>query len=351
MPSIYDLVRADVVAKYWEDKTENKPPYVFEAFFPKRKQIGIDFSFVKGKNDAPVALVASQFDTKVLNYDRLPLTIVKGELPYFKGEKRADENLLIKMNSLDERYKSYILKNIFDDLTSLFDSAEATAERMRAQLFSTGKISYAENGTAGELDYGFSTTGPTNQVKTLTTAWSAADADPLKDILDMKNAYYNLNHVYPKYMICNQSVINALLANAKVQAYFQKLTTPMYATQERVIAYVEAETNVKIVINDAEFIEKKDEKTRTTKKFYPDNQFTFVNTSDMGETLYGATPEELDLVNGNSQATSAVVINTGVTATTWKEIDPVNVRLKVSELLAPTCPNVDKIFIVKLKTA
>ena len=37
-----------------------------------------------------------------------------------------------------------------------------------------------------------------------------------------------------------------------------------------------------------------------------------------------------------------------VTITTWRETDPVNVNVKVSEVVAPSCPAIDQIYIVKV---
>ena len=69
----------------------------------------------------------------------------------------------------------------------------------------------------------------------------------------------------------------------------------------------------------------------------------------MGETVYGTTPEEADLLGGNSNILDGEVLEKGVAITTWKETDPVCVSVKVSEVVAPSCPRIDQIYIVKVK--
>ena len=46
---------------------------------------------------------------------------------------------------------------------------------------------------------------------------------------------------------------------------------------------------------------------------------------------------------------SVAIVNTGVAITTWSEVDPVCTSVKASEVVAPTCPNIDKIRIIKYK--
>lgn len=86
-----ELMTAEKFKVYYEADT-NRPPYIGEMFFPKRKQLGLDFKMVKGKQGLPVALVASGFDADVLYRDRISLTLINGELPFSKKHTKLVNN-------------------------------------------------------------------------------------------------------------------------------------------------------------------------------------------------------------------------------------------------------------------
>lgn len=342
---IYDVFTAPAIATYWRE-SKNLPPFPGEIFFPNRKIPGLKFSYFKGKSGTPVALVSSAWDADVLYRDRIGFEKLEGDLPYFKEAYKIDETTRVSIvNALayGNPESDYLIQRVFDDTTSLRDGALVTAERMRMQLMSTGTIAIAENGVNKNYDFGFDST---NQVKTLTTKWSAAAADPIADILDQKAAYETLTGEKAQYLLANSSFLNLLLKNAKVVEYFGKLLVPTYPTPEKVKSYVEAQTELTIIIDDKKYIPARKTESAAT-KFYPDGQFTLVSTLDLGETLYGDTPEEVDLKTSNSEAYSVEIVNPGIALTTWKKPDPVRVDIKASQSVLPSCPNIDLIYIVK----
>ena len=65
----------------------------------------------------------------------------------------------------------------------------------------------------------------------------------------------------------------------------------------------------------------------------------------LGETHYGTTPEESDLMSGATDAEVSLV-NNSVAVTTSKQIDPVNVETKVSMVMLPSFEMADGVFIL-----
>ena len=149
---IFELLLADNIKVLWESLEVE--PYIGEAFFPNERQQGLDFSFIKGKDDTPVALVSAQFDTNVLYRDRIGLETVKGSLPFFKEAMKISEKLRQKLISVAEAYRPAIIERIFNDNLTLLKAARVSVERMRMQLLSTGTISIVENGVNKQYDYG-----------------------------------------------------------------------------------------------------------------------------------------------------------------------------------------------------
>ncbi len=86
-----------------------------------------------------------------------------------------------------------------------------------------------------------------------------------------------------------------------------------------------------------------------TYKFFPDEIFTLIPEGNLGNTYFGTTPEESDLMSGNTEA-QVKVVNTGVAITTIKIPHPVNIETIVSEIALPSFEKIDSIFIATVHT-
>lgn len=341
--NVFDLVRADNLKAIWEAR---KPKlYVGQAFFPNKRQKGLKFSFIKGRRGETVSLVSANWNTNVLYRDRIGLETLNGTLPFFKEAYKIDEETRQELLSVRDEYREPIINNIFDDEVELLEAANVAVERMRMQIIGTGTITITENGVNKQYDYGFDTE---NQFKELTTKWSAEGADPIKDIMDAIDTAEDVTGKKPSIAIMDKSLFKLIHKNAKVLTYFANLSTPnLYPNAEQVLSFVEAQTGLRFVLTEDTYLEARDF-NGTPVKFYPEDRFTLLPSANLGETVYGTTPEEADLLSGNSKASSVAVTSDGVAITTWNEVDPVNVNTKVSEVCIPTCPNIDQIYIVKV---
>lgn len=342
---LFELINANNVGVLWEGLQDTQEVYLGEAFFPNERQQGLEFSFIRGKDDTPVALVSANFDTNVLYRDRMGVEQLRGTLPFFKEALKIDEVLRQKLISVDPKFREALVSRILNDNIVLLRGARATAERMRMQLLSTGTITIQENGVDKQYDYGFDRD---SQLKTLSKLWGAEGAQPLKDIADQLKAYKKLTGVAGKYIIMNDGFFSEKLAGAKeITDYFASLSTPnLYPTDDEVRLFLERKFGVTFVLVSASYKASRDFGGKAV-PFYPEGYFTITSTLNLGKTLYGTTPEEIDLLGGVSKASSVAVTSEGIAITTWNEVDPVNVNTKVSEVVLPTCPNIDKIYIVK----
>mgnify|MGYP004640504539 CR=1 FL=1 len=342
--NIWDLVKAEKLVTIWEASTD-RPPYIGEMFFPNIRQKGLKLSFIKGKDRAPIALVASNFDANVLYRDRIGVEKVEAQLPFFKEAKKIDEVLRQELLSTTPEYAKFLIDKVFDDETELLIGADATAERMRMQLLANGVIPIAENGVNWQYDYGFSTS---TQMVTEDTKWSATGAHPLKSMYARIKAYKKLTGKSAAYIVMSQKIFDDLCQDEDITNYFAKLQVPnLYPADDEIKRYVESRLAVTIFVNDKYYIEARDH-TLTKVPFYPEDRYTILPTLDLGNTVYGTTPEEADLISGNSKASSCSVTSNGVAVTTWNEVDPVNVNTKVSQVCLPSCEEIDKIYIVKV---
>lgn len=339
-----DRITADEIIVSWE---ANPVSFDFESMFPYKRIRGLKFSFIKGAHGAPVALVSAGFNTNVLYRDRIGFEELSGSMPFFKEAYAIDEETRQELNSVKDEYTDILLSRIFDDTDNLLTSAEVTAERMRAQLVATGTISIVENGVDKQYDYGFDTS---KQYKDLTSTgyWSVKDVKPLASLQEQIEAYNTKNNTYPKVMILSQKVFNLLRKDSEVLTYFKSLSNPiLYPNATQVKNYIESLFDITLKVVSQTYIPARKSSGNET-PFYPEDRITLTSTTNLGNTLYGTTPEESDLMSKNTQADSCSTTAKGVAVTTWTTVDPVNKSVKVSEICLPTCPNIDKLYIVKV---
>ena len=114
-------------------------------------------------------------------------------------------------------------------------------------------------------------------------------------------------------------------------------------TRRTASQFVETETQLKITLYDKMY---KNEQGQDV-KFYPDGYVTLLPSYNLGNTWFGTTPEEFDLMSGTANA-SVSVVNTGVAITTIKEPHPVNVQTIVSEIVLPSFERMDDIYVMKV---
>lgn len=335
-------VTAKNVREYWEADT-NRSPYLGEVFFPSRTQKGLKFSYLKGKQGLPVALVSANWNTDVLYRDRGGIMELSSKLPYFKEAYAIDEELRQEILTAKEEYAVQLFSQVFDDTNALLDGADVAVERMRMQLLSQGTIAVQENGVDKAYDYGFETS---KQLVTETTLWSASGATPFASVVARKKAYKKITKKEAKYAVFGSEAFEKLASDSSVLDYFAKLPIPNLApTDDEIKTYLERRLGLTIFVNDKEYLKARDF-NGTPIPFYPSDRYTLLASLDLGETIYGTTPEAIDLTSGG--ALSVEVMANNVTITTWKEVDPVNVNVKVSEVVAPSCPAIDQIYIVKV---
>jgi hypothetical protein len=355
--NIYDIFESKAIASYWTDVNANmKDPMIGTKYFPVSKQTGLSLAWIKGRNNLPVALQPAAFDTKAPLRDRIGVKELSTEMPFFReamriGEKdRQDiETLLAK----GEQFAQPTIMRIFDDVTNLVDGAMVQAERMRMSLLYSGKIGItatAENGRDIAYNYDYDVDGEwatNNKVELLTTAkWTLANAatsDPINDLLDAVENMAETKGVRPVEVLMNTTTFKGMIASESIAKAMNPLgATSMIITRNTAKQFIENETGLTITLYDKMF---KDEQG-VDRKYFPDGYATLLPAYALGNTWYGTTPEEFDLMSGTANA-SVSVVNTGVAITTIKEPHPVNVQTVVSEIVLPSFERMDDIYVIK----
>lgn len=342
MKSIHEIVSAKEIAAYYTEKMSNKIPYLGEVLFPRSKTLGLDLSWIKGAGGLPVVLKPSAFDVNVTLRDRVGLSKIETEMPFFKEGILVREKDRQELNKLlgsgNTQYLDLILSKIFDDATTLVDGAVAQEERLRMQLLTSGRIAVTANGV--DLDYDYKMSG--DHKGQVVASWSQHDtANPIVDIQKAQLKIATDTGTKPNRLIMNSVTFNNLMMNKAIKKDMNVLSGEhIILTEEMVKQYMKSKLQAVIQIYDKMF---KDE-TGADKKYIPDSTVAIIPEGTLGKTMFGTTPEESDLMSGTDADVS--IVNTGMAITTTKKTDPVNVETKVSMITLPSFERMDELFIL-----
>ena len=350
MPTIFDLITAKAIATYWNERLAKTNMYLGKALFPAKKQLGLDLAWFVGASGVPITLRQSEFDTEAKLRDRIGWTRIDTEMPFFReqmliGEKERQE--LNKLKAADQAMVQPILNKIYDDAGNLVLGSDAAAERMRMQLLATGKIGIIDSGVAIDYDYAL----PTSNKHTITSAtakWAALDtAKPIQDITDWQDEVEEKTGVRPTRAICTKKTFNYLVNNESIRKDMQPLAAAsLIVTPKMVREYLLNKCDLEISVNTSSY---KTSLKGEAQKYFLDDVFTLIPTGNLGNTHFGTTPEESDLMSGGSKA-QVDIVNTGVAITTLRNEHPVNVQTIVSAIMLPSWEMRDQCFIATVNS-
>lgn len=340
--TIYDLVTAPEIASYWEEMSQDKAPYLGETLFPPQKKLGLSLSWLKGKSGLPVSLKLSAFDVKAIPRQRIGMSKLSADMPFFKESMYVDEEMRQELNKVMETgntaYIDAVMNRIFDDQSTLLEAAAVARERMRMQLITTGEISMASNGQAYDYDYGLDAN---TQKVDAATAWTSTSADIIGDIRTWQDTIEDLTGVRPNRAICSRKTWGYILKNVPIiKTIYAMSDGTTYLSDSRLRSYLSEELDLAVTVYSKRYAA--DDGTPT--KFVPDDTFILLPPGNLGNTWFGTTPEESDLM-ASAAVENVSIVDTGVAITTMKQADPVNVETKVTQICLPDFPVADQIVI------
>lgn len=346
--SIFDLVSADYIGTFYTDAVSNRMPMLGETLFPAVKQSGLDISWIKGHNGLPVSLAPAAFDAKAPLRDRVGVSKVETEMPFFReamriGEKERQE-LLKAASGMNRAYVQPIINHIYDDAANLIDGANVVAERLRMQLLSSGEAHIVgSDGVGYDYDFGM----PAEHKKTLTGAakWDSPQADVFDTLRKAKKKITSDTGATITRAICNSTVWEYLLKNEQIK---NDIVTRLGVANGLIIddnylkQWFSAKLGLTVTVYDKMF---KATQAGASENYFPDDTFTLIPDGTLGRTYHGTTPEEADLMGGASAA-QVRIVGAGIAVTTYKEPHPVNSVVVVSDIVLPSFEAIDNIFIL-----
>lgn len=343
-----------VIAAQWEEVASNYIDYIGPGLFPARKKAGLDLAWLKGSKGLPVSLMPSAFDAKATFRDRIGVSKLETEMPFFREGfkiKERDRQELLRVQDANDPYAQAIIDRVFDDANQLIAGAAVVPERMIFQLLfpENGDVGIAIKANGVDYTYNYDSDGSwkTSNYTALTTTakWDAPDtADPFSSIQAAADAVKAATGATITTAIMSTKTFNLMAATKAVKNRYLTTNgmTLGYLTKQEVAAVISGTVGVNIVVYDKQY---KDE-SGAAHTFVPDNYVCLIPDGPLGSTWYGTTPEEADLM-GSGQAEVSIV-NTGVAITREVTVQPVNINTFASEIVLPSYERMDEVAVLKV---
>lgn len=340
--TIFDLVQSQELTAYWEVLAQHEAPYPCEELFPANKKRGLDLKWIKGAQGLPVVLKASAFDAAAVQRPRIGFEKLSAEMPYFKESTYIDEELRQELNIVietgNQAYIDSVMNRVFDDETRLLRGARATRERMRMQALTTGSIAMASNGQYYYYDYGI----PAANKVSPALNWDNNTADPIEDIRKLREDISDRTGKLCTRGMCDQKTWKALRNNPVIKNAIYAIKPIVGAVTDSMLREFISDQldGFTVVVNTKKYV---DENGKTN-SFMPDNTFVMFPDGALGNTWFGTTPAESDLMSGN--AANVSITDTGVAVVTRQLVDPVQVDTIASMICLPSFETADSVGII-----
>lgn len=340
--TIFDLVKAPELTSYWEEHRQDMPPYLGEELFPADKKLGLKLDWIKGANGLPVVLKPSAFDVGAVPRPRIGFDKLSAEMPFFKESTYIDEELRQQLNMVmetgNQAYIDAVMNRVFADEMHLLEGARARREQMRMMALTTGAIAITANGQAYNYDYGI----PSGHKSEVTTSWSTTTSDPIEDMRKAMDKIEDDTGVRPTRGVCTRKTWGYLRVNEKIIKSIFVLSNGQVSalSDARLSQYLMDELGLELIVYGKRY--KNDAGTAT--QFVPDDTVVLFPEGTLGNTWFGTTPEESDLMG--TGAANVSITDTGVAVTTVQKTDPVNVETKVTMICLPSFESADSVYIL-----
>ncbi len=332
--NVFELINPQNIVAYWDATNENQQNYLGDRLFPSRKVIGLELSKLTGRASVPVTLKASAFDTQATYRDRQSIEIQKTNLPLYRERYRIDETTRQQLLATSSQpVLRNLVEHIFDDANDLRRGAKVAREKAAMQLLTTGHVKIEGNGVKLDYDYGVSKA----QKVSAATGWGdTVNSKPLQDLNDWVDYAQTKWGVSLGYVIMSPRTFTLLKSSESIAFALYPTATnagKMFVTSQQVKDIVAATTGLTVLVYKETY---KDDLHSAAKPFFPDGVVTLIPSSGVvGNTYFGTTPEEADLLNGVRQAGTTTIVDTGVALYSRLIDHPVSTEIICSQVCLP----------------
>lgn len=332
MPNIAEIFSQKNVISYLNQR--QYPIMLGDTLFPSRKVPSFDVEILENNRSTPVIAPMSAFDVEAEIGSR-EANVTAAKLGYIKRKMQLKEEDLTALRfPRNAEEQTYLTQMVYNDLDNLVRGIQARIELMRMQLLSEGVVYPDDNRVDWKVDYQL----PKEHQVTVAKSWDT-DSDPLQDIQD----WVSTMDVTPTRALTSNKVLMALLKNKVVKDYFKQLgLIPSQTTLNQLLQGMNLPT---IVTYEQKYRSQGVDGKMTVKRYFPEDKFVMFDDSTTGETLYGPTPEESQIISNYAQIQNVGNI---VGMVYESSQDPIGTWTKAAATALPTLASRDTLFQAKV---
>ena len=274
--TLNDFFEGKVTLQYLAKRP--KKTFMLESILPYKSIDALEYDHVVGKYNAPTTATFAVYGADGRYYGRDGIKKFLEELRPIKAHRTLAGKLLIQ-------YKKYgaadpLFAQLFDDIGFVYDAVRVRAERMRAEVLTSGQLNVNENGVVFTVDYGI----PSEHKVVPTVLWNdTTNSNPIQDMIDWKNSI----DFEPEGGIISKEIFDYLSKNVNVRkAIYGDQGASRFVTLEVLNDLLKGLGLPPLAI-DKEYYR---DETGAKKYFWPSNKFVWVG-SNIGQTLMGPTEE------------------------------------------------------------
>ena len=130
--NLTELFTPKIIAANYTEAASNAIPYLGSGLFPSVKRAGLDLAWIKGHKGLPVSLKPSAFDAKATFRDRIGVSKLETEMPFFREGykiKEKDRQEILRAQSSNDPYAADVINRIYDDQQDLIAGADVALRK------------------------------------------------------------------------------------------------------------------------------------------------------------------------------------------------------------------------------
>jgi hypothetical protein len=336
MPRIEEVFNTKELINYFKER--KIIPMLGESLFPERKIQDIEFDMILGAGGLPVTASVHALDTKTQLASRQAIESGVASLALVKRQIKLAEKEIIKVqNPRNDAELAFVLSQLYNDSEQMVDSVKVRVEAMRMEALSSGLIKIEENGIKVTVDYKV----PSTNKKAFT--WNAPTTDkPLDDLETLAAAVEATSGSRPTRALTSRKIVKTICSANSVRAAIHGVNADKIVTLAQLNELL-AQLELPIFVVYEGKYKKEGAKSFTTERYFPENKIAMFGDGPLGETIYGLTAEEVEMIGSGQMDEASMVGN--IFVGTYKSIDPVGVFTKSAATALPTLPHGEELGI------
>ncbi|MHA3065795.1 major capsid protein [Lacticaseibacillus saniviri] len=332
MPSINDLFTASTLLDYSGNR-EYKP-FLGDSMFATRRVEALKLDQLTRGSKTPIIASVSAFDAEAEIGSRLTEKRAF-ELALIKRKMQVKEtDLYALLNPRTPQEQTYLKDQVYNDFDVLNQGVLARVEAMSMEMLATGKIHLTDGNEKAVVDYQVPTE---HQEAIADNTWDKLDAaDPLTDMI----SWVDKMDVLPTRALTSKKIYRLITTNPKVLAAVYGKDTGRMLGQADFDAFMQAQGLPVIRTYDEKYKVEQADGTYKTKRYFPEDRIVLFGDDQLGEKVFGPTPEELANMSDIQGSITSNVYDMIYT----ESKDPVGTWEKATGLALPSFAAVDEVF-------